>query len=186
MIRKHGVSAARPFGSRGFARLSERSSVRRVQGEEQQPEETPKERADRELIELLNELRVVLPGVTVLFAFLLAVPFAKGWAEVTSFQRDVFLVAFLATGVAIVFLAAPSSYHRLTFRAGNKERLVEMGSRLTIAGIAASAVALEAAVLLVVDFVLSRDAAIAATAGFAVLLLFLWYGLALYGRLRGR
>src|ERR1700758_3067808 len=99
-------------------------------------DESPKERADRELIELLNELRVVLPGVTVLFAFLLAVPFAKGWSEVTPFQRDVFLVAFLATGVAVAFLTAPSSYHRLRFRAGNKARLVETASRLTIVGIA--------------------------------------------------
>jgi hypothetical protein len=156
-----------------------------VAGEEQQPEETPKERADRELIELLNELRVVFPGVTVLFAFLLAVPFAKGWAKVTPFQRDVFLVAFLATGTAVVLLTAPSSYHRLRFRAGNKERLVHTGNRLTIAGIAAFAVALEAAVLLVVDYVLSRGAAIAAVSGFTALVLFLWYGLPLYGRLRG-
>jgi hypothetical protein len=154
--------------------------------DEQREDESPKERADRELIELLNELRVVLPGVTVLFAFLLAVPFAKGWSRVTTFQRDVFLVAFLATGIAILLLAAPSSYHRLRFRAGDKEHLVEMGSRLTNAGIAVSAVALEAAVMLVVDFVLSRGAAIAATVGFGVLLLLLWYGLAGYDRLRGR
>ncbi len=149
-------------------------------------EETPKERANRELIELLNELRVVLPGLTVLFAFLLAVPFAKGWATVTTFQRDVFLVAFLATGVSVAFLTAPSSYHRLRFRAGNKEHLVRIGNRLTIAGIAASAVALEAVVLLVVDYVVSRGPAIAATAGFGASLLVLWYGLPLYARLRGR
>jgi hypothetical protein len=154
--------------------------------EQTEQEETPKERADRELIELLNELRVVLPGVTVLFAFLLAVPFAKGWSQVTTFQRDVFLVAFLATGVAVAFLTTPSSYHRLRFRAGDKEQLVETGSRLTIVGIAAFAVALEAVMMLVVDFVLSRGAAIAATAGFAVLLLWLWFGLPLFGRLRGR
>jgi len=155
-------------------------------GEQTRQGETPKARADRELIELLTELRVVLPGVTVLFAFLLAVPFAKGWSRVTTFQRDVFLVAFLATGVAVAFLTAPSSYHRLRFRAGDKERLVQTGSRLTIVGIAAFAVALEAVVMLVVDFVLSRGAAIAATAGFAVLVVWLWFGLPLSGRLRGR
>jgi Family of unknown function (DUF6328) len=147
-------------------------------------DETPKERADRELIELLNELRVVLPGVTVLFAFLLAVPFAKGWSRVTPFQRDVFLVAFLATGVAVALLTAPSSYHRLRFREGNKEHLVHVGNKLTIAGIAAFAVALEAAVLLVIDYVLSLEAAIAATAGFTALVAVLWYGLPLYARLR--
>jgi amino acid transporter len=148
--------------------------------------ETPKERANRELIELLNELRIVLPGVTVLFAFLLAVPFAKGWSRVTEFQRDVFIVAFLATGVSVAFLTAPSSYHRLRFRSGDKERLVRAGNRLSIAGIAAFAVALEAVVLLVVDYVVSSGAAIAATVGFALLVVGLWYGLPLYGKFRGR
>lgn len=148
--------------------------------------ETAKQRADRELIELLNELRVVLPGVTVLFAFLLAVPFAKGWARVTPFQRDVFLVAFLATGIAVALLTAPSSYHRLRFRVGNKEHLVQTGNRLAIAGIAAFAVALEAVVLLVIDYVLSLAAALGATTGLTLLVVVLWYALPLYGRLRGR
>src|ERR1700757_1951012 len=110
----------------------------------QRDQETPTERANRELIELLNELRVVLPGVTVLFAFLLAVPFAKGWPKVTPFERDVFVVAVIATGVSIVFLTARSSYHRLRFRHGDKQRLVLIGNRLAILGIAAFAVALEA------------------------------------------
>jgi amino acid transporter len=148
-------------------------------------DETPKERADRELIELLNELRVVLPGVTVLFAFLLAVPFARGWTTVTRFQRDVFLVAFLATGVAVAFLTAPTSYHRLRFRAVNKEHLVRVGNRLTILGIAAFAVSLEAVVLLVIDYVVSLDAAIGATTGFALLVVVLWYGIPLSGKRRG-
>src|SRR5215471_9948851 len=141
-----------------------------------QDEETPKERADRELIELLNELRVVLPGVTVLFAFLLAVPFAKGWTRVTAFQRDVFVVAFLAAAVSVALLTAPSSYHRLRFRHGNKERIVRIGSRLAIAGIASFAVSLEAVVLLVMDFVLSRGAAIAAAAALLAIVAVLWYG----------
>ena len=149
-------------------------------------DETPKERADRELIELLNELRIVLPGVTVLFAFLLAVPFAKGWAKVTTFQRDVFLVAFLATGVSVAILTAPSSYHRLRFRQGNKEHLVRVGNRLTIAGIAASAVSLEAVVLLVMDAVLSLAAAIAAAVALFAVIASLWYGLALWAVLRDR
>jgi hypothetical protein len=156
--------------------------------EEQQErgDETPKERADRELIELLNELRVVLPGVTVLLAFLLAVPFAKGWPKVTPFQRDVFVVAFLATAVSVALLTAPSSYHRLRFRHGNKEHIVKVGNRLTIAGIAASAVSLEAVVLLVMDYVLSLGPAIAAAASlFGVVALF-WYGLAGAAVLRDR
>lgn len=149
-------------------------------------EETPKERADRELIELLNELRVVLPGVTVLFAFLLAVPFAKGWTRVTAFQRDVFAVAFLSTAVSVAFLTAPSSYHRLRFRHGRKEHMVRVGNRLSIAGIAASAVSLEAVVLLVTDFVLSLGAAIAAAASLFAVVVSLWYGLPLLAALRDR
>jgi amino acid transporter len=149
-------------------------------------DESAKERADRELIELLNELRVVLPGVTVLLAFLLAVPFAKGWPRVTPFQRDVFVVAFLSTAVSVALLMAPSSYHRLRFRQGNKERMVRVGNRLAIAGIAASAVSLEAVVLLVIDFVLSRDVALAAAAALFALVAVLWYGLPLLAAARDR
>ena len=149
-------------------------------------DETPRERVNRELIELLNELRVVLPGVTVLFAFLLAVPFAKGWPKVTPFERDVFLVAVLATGVSIAFLTAPSSYHRLRFRQGDKERIVKVGNRLSIIGIAAFAVALEAVILLVVSYVLSRGAGIAAGAVVGGLVLSLWYGLPLAAAMRER
>ena len=154
--------------------------------ERREQEETPKERADRELIELLNELRVALPGVTVLLAFLLAVPFAKGWSRTTAFQRDVFVVAFLATAVSVALLTAPSSYHRLRFRHGNKEHIVKIGNRLTIAGIAASAVSLEAVVLLVMDYVLSLGAAIAAAASLFAVVATFWYGLAGWAVLRGR
>jgi len=155
--------------------------------DERPPEhETAKERADRELIELLNELRVVLPGVTVLLAFLLAVPFAKGWPRVTSFQRDVFVVAFLSTAVSVALLTAPSSYHRIRFRQGNKEQMVRIGNRLSIAGIAASAVSLEAVVVLVMDFVVSRGAAIAAAAALFAVIASLWYGLPLVAALRDR
>ena len=149
-------------------------------------EESPQERANRELAELLNELRVVLPAVTVLLAFLLAVPFAKGWTRVTDFQRDVFLVAFLSAAVSVAFLAAPSSYHRLRFRQGDKAKMVKVGNRLAIAGIAVSAVSLEAVVLLVTDFVLSRGAAIAAASSLLAVVLLLWYVLPLWAAFRDR
>ena len=156
-------------------------------GEEPEPQnETPKERANRELIELLNELRIVLPGVTVLFAFLLAVPFANGWKRVTPFQRDVFVVAFLSTAVSVAFLTAPSSYHRIRFRRGNKEHMVRVGNRLSIAGIAASAVALEAVVLLVMDAVVSLGAAIVSAGSLFVVVATLWYALPLRAVLRDR
>lgn len=162
------------------------SSVQPVTEEGRQEDETPKERADRELIELLNELRVVLPGVSVLLAFLLAVPFAQGWSRVTDLQRDEFVVAFLATAVSVALLTAPSSYHRLRFRHGDKEHMVRIGNRLSIAGIAASAVSLEAVVLLVMDYVLSLEAAIAAAASLFGVVGLLWYGLPLAAALRDR
>jgi hypothetical protein len=152
--------------------------------EEARLDETPKERADRELIELLNELRVVLPGVTVLLAFLLAVPFAKGWPKVTPFERDVFVVAFLAAAVSVMLLTAPSSYHRIRFRHGDKEHMVKIGNRLALAGIAAFSVALEAVVLLVMTYVVSKTAGFIAVATLAVVVGTLWYGLPLWAAAR--
>src|SRR5438093_3337436 len=96
--------------------------------------EGEKQRVDRELIELLNELRVALPGVQVLFAFLLIVPFSNGFSEVTSLQRDAYFGAFLCTALATALLIAPSTYHRLHFRALNKEQLIFTSNRLSIAG----------------------------------------------------
>jgi Family of unknown function (DUF6328) len=147
--------------------------------------ETPKERHDRELIELLNELRVALPGVQVLFAFLLAVPFAQGWKSVTPFQKDVFVVAFLGAGISSALLIAPSPIHRIGWRVSDKEHIVAVSNMLTIAGLTCLALAITSTVLLVMDYVFSRGAAIAATAVVAVLFATTWYGLALYLRLRG-
>ena len=89
---------------------------------------------DRELIELLNELRVALPGVQVLFAFLLIVPFSNGWDQVTEVQRYVYFVAFLCAAISSAFLIAPSTYHRLRWREGDKEHMLVTANRLAIAG----------------------------------------------------
>src|SRR5216117_1330661 len=147
-----------------------------------QRDETPKERHDRELIELLNELRVALPGVQVLFAFLLAVPFANGWQRVTDFQRDVFFVAFLCTAAATILLIAPSTYHRLRWREHDKEHMLVTANRLTIAGSAFLALAMIAVVLLITDLLFSLGWAIAATALIAVAFGWFWYGLPLLRR----
>jgi hypothetical protein len=159
-----------------------------VSGDDQdrgaEPGESPKAKHDRELIELLNELRVALPGAQVLFAFLFILPFTNGWTDTTPFQRALFLAAFLATGASLALLMAPSAYHRLCWRVEDKGRIVTISSWLAIAGIFVLAVALVAGVLLVTDFILSRAAAVAATASIAVVLLVLWYGLALTSRER--
>ena len=151
-----------------------------------EPGESPKEEHNRQLIELLNELRVALPGVQVLFAFLLAVPFAQGWKRVTPFQKNVFFVAFIATALSSALMIAPSSYHRLLWRTGNKQRIVETSNKLMIAGLFALAVAIEAVVLLVTDYIFARTAAIATTVCVGVFFAVFWYGLALGTRLRDR
>ena len=151
-----------------------------------EPGESPKEQHDRELIELLNELRVALPGVQVLFAFLLAVPFAQGWKQVTEFQRDVFFIAFLATTVSSALMIAPTSYHRLRWRDEDKGRIVQISNRLTIAGLVALLVAIAAVVLLVTDYIFEKTTAVATTAAVVAIFVAFWYGLPLYSRLRRR
>jgi hypothetical protein len=147
-----------------------------------QHEESPKERSNRELIELLNELRVALPGVQVLFAFLLAVPFAQGWRRVTSFQKDVFFAAFLSTALSSLFLIAPSAYHRIGWRITDKGRIVRTSNRLTLAGLAFLAMAIESVVLLVTDYIFERTTAIVMTALLGLGFVIVWLVLPLRER----
>jgi hypothetical protein len=137
-------------------------------------DETPDERADRNLVELLQELRVALPGVQVLFAFLLTVPFAPRFADVTAFQEKVYFGTLLASSVASAFFIAPTAYHRLNFRRSDKEHIVEVSSRLTLCGITALGVAMVGAVVLVTDFLFGLTTVVVATALVAGLFLTLW------------
>jgi Family of unknown function (DUF6328) len=139
-------------------------------------------RQDRELIELLNELRVALPGVQVLFAFLLAVPFTQRWEQTTELQRDVFFAAVLSATAATVLLIAPSTYHRLRFRQGDKEQMLKTANRLTIAGTVFLALAMTCVVFVVTDVVFSTGAAIGVTAFTALAFAWFWYGLPLSRR----
>jgi hypothetical protein len=95
--------------------------------------EDKKERVNRELIELLNELRVALPGVQVLFAFLLTVPFAQRFGAVSDLQRAVYFVALISTAVASVLFITPTAYHRLRWREPDKEGMLFTANRLAIA-----------------------------------------------------
>jgi amino acid transporter len=134
---------------------------------------------DRELIELLNELRVALPGVQVLFAFLLIVPFSNGWDKVTDVQEYVYFVAFLCAAIASAFLIAPSTYHRLRWREGDKEHMLVMANRLAIVGAAFLALGMTATVFLITD-VLFDNAWAAVVAGLVGgTFAWLWFGLAL-------
>jgi hypothetical protein len=149
-------------------------------------DESPKQRHDRELIELLNELRVALPGVQVLFAFLLAVPFSSRFGTVTQFEKVTFFVALVATALSSALLIATPSFHRLRFRVEDKGRIVTLGNTLSIAGFFALAVAMVAAVLMVATFLFGKAAGVATAASIAVVIVSLWYGLALRAYLEER
>jgi high-affinity Fe2+/Pb2+ permease len=137
--------------------------------------ETEKERIDRNLIELLNELRVALPGVQVLFAFLLVLPFSQGFADVTDFQKIVFLVTLLATALSAIMLIAPSMHHRLQFREGNKAEILRDANRLAVLGMTSLAVAMVGAVMLITDFVFDSDTMIVVVAAVSLTFLIVWY-----------
>jgi hypothetical protein len=130
---------------------------------------------DRELIELLNELRVALPGVQVLFAFLLAVPFSQRFGSVSDLQRNAYFVALLATLVSSALLIAPSAQHRLQWREKDKERLLEVSNRLAIAGIGVLALAMTTVVFLVTDVLFEGPLAAIVTAVSALVFAELWY-----------
>ena len=147
--------------------------------------ESKKERVDRELIELLNELRVALPGVQVLFAFLLTVPFSNGWRRVTEFQKDVFFVSILLTAASTAFLIAPSAYHRLNWRKHDKERMLATSNHLAIVGIGLLALAMAGVILLVTDVVINQRWAAVVAALSAAMFGWLWYGLPLVRRMEG-
>ena len=148
--------------------------------------ESEEQRRNRELIELLNELRVALPGVQVLFAFLLAVPFANGFPKLGKLDRDIFFVAFISTALSTVALIAPSSYHRLRWRQHDKERMLVASNALTIVGLALLAVAITCTVFVITDFLFHRTWAAVFTAIVAAAFLILWYGLPLAALLRDR
>jgi Family of unknown function (DUF6328) len=144
--------------------------------------ETPDERADRNMSELLQELRVALPGVQILFAFLLAVPFQQRFEQVSQFQKSTYFATLLLSAVATAFLISPSAYHRLNFRRRDKEYLVEIAGRFMVIGMAALALAMTGAVMFVTDE-LFRETAVAVTAA-AVALMFalLWFVMPLLRR----
>jgi uncharacterized RDD family membrane protein YckC len=152
--------------------------------EEPDRSEEEQEQLNRQLGELLNEVRVAMPGVQVLFAFLLSVPFQQRFAAVNDFQRDVYLVSLLAAATATAFLVAPTAYHRIAFRQHEKEQIVRMGSRQVVFGLVALAVAMNCAVLLVTDVLFRATTTIVVVASVASLFAWLWFGVGVWRRWR--
>ncbi|HSX21562.1 MAG TPA: DUF6328 family protein [Gaiellaceae bacterium] len=143
-----------------------------------EPGESPKQRHDRELGELLQELRVALPGVQVLFAFLLAVPFSSGYRKVTQFEKVTFFVSLIATALSSALLIATPSFHRLRFRVEDKGHIVQLGNKLAISGFFFLAVAMVAALVVVSSFLFGKTAGIATGASVGAVFATLWYGFA--------
>lgn len=143
---------------------------------------------EREWIEFLNEIRTALPGVQVLFGFLLVVPFNPGFRGLSEEIRLVYLVCFVTTAAASAFLIAPAVYHRLHWRREihDKDQMMRSCNRLAIVGTLLLAVAMTTAVFCVSSLVAPGAAAVTITAGAGVLFFWLWFGLPLTRRRRER
>lgn len=113
------------------------------------PDETPETRADRNLEEMLQGLRVALPGVQLIFAFLLIVPFQRRWGELTDTEQAIYFGTLLCTATSTVLLIAPTARQRLRFRGGDKEWIVVSSHRLVVAGLVVLGLAMAGVVLLV-------------------------------------
>jgi Flp pilus assembly protein TadB len=138
-------------------------------------EETELERYDRNLTELMGELRVALPGVQVLFAFLLVAPFNQRFGHTTTFERDLYFAALLCTLLSSILLIAPTVIHRLEFRRGRKDYVVTAGNRLTIAGLVVLAVAMTCAIALVTHYLFGAATATATTAVAVLAFSLIWF-----------
>ena len=147
-------------------------------------DETEEERLDRNLNELLQGLRVAQPGVQVLFAFLLVVPFQQGWAKVTQFEKTVYYVTLLLTASACVCLIAPSARHRMRFRELDKEWVVRTSNRFAIAGLGFMGAAICGVLLLLTSVVYDGSVVGIVPAAFAALIIWTWFGAPLVRDLR--
>jgi len=134
------------------------------------------DKQDRQMMELLNELRVALPGVQFLLAFLLTVPFAQGFERITSTQKTLFYAALLATAASTIFLIAPSATHRLRFHQSDRAFIIESANKYLIAGLAFLAVAIVLAIAVVTDFLWDGWVVWLFPGALAVLLVVFWFG----------
>ena len=143
-----------------------------------------KEDLDRELIELLNELRVTLPGVQVLFAFLLIVPFSQRFELINDLQKYAYIVALTFTALGSALLIAPTPYHRIRWRDQDKDAMLRLANRLALAGTVCVAIAMPCALFFVTDFLFKSPLpALLAALVIGVIVTF-WYALPLERELR--
>jgi hypothetical protein len=133
------------------------------------------DKRDRQMMELLNELRVALPGVQILFAFLLAVPFQQGFQRVTETQRNLYFATLMATCAATACLIAPSANHRVRFHKRDRAYLIESANRFLIAGLVFLGIAIVLAVILIADFLYDGVIVWVAPLLVGIVLLAVWF-----------
>jgi hypothetical protein len=161
--------------------LPEESNSKSVSGRRR--DESEEERLDRNLLELLNELRVALPGVQVLFAFLLTVPFSQRYSVLAPYQEKIYFGTLICSAAATACLIAPSVHHRVEFRMQDKHHIVLLANRLAIIGLAFLALAMTGVVLLITDLLYGAAVTAIVTAATALVFGLLWYGIPVRRRL---
>ncbi len=146
--------------------------------------EDEQERLNRQMIELLNELRVAMPGVQILFGFLLTVPFQQRFSQVNDFQQTVYFVTLVTAAAAAAFLIAPSAYHRVMFEQHDKPNIIHIGTAQLLVGLAALAIAMNGAVLLVTDVLFAAGTVTVTVVLLSTLYFTLWFGFGLVRRVQ--
>jgi hypothetical protein len=137
--------------------------------------ESEEQRADRNLSDLLQELRVALPGVQVLFAFLLTVPFTNRFDQLSDFEEKLYFGVLLCTALATVLLTAPTVGHRILFRRQQKEYIVKTANNLALIGLLLLALAISGAIALISNFLFGTETAIISTGVLMVAFAGFWY-----------
>jgi len=157
------------------------TATREPERREERSEED-QERLNRQMMELLNELRVAMPGVQILFGFLLTVPFQQRFAQVTDFQQTVYFATLVCAAIAAAFLIAPSAYHRVMFEQQDKPNIIHIGTGQFLIGLGALLLAMNGAVLLVTDWLFGAGTVAVTVALIASLYVSLWFGFGLVRR----
>lgn len=170
-----------------WRRAAGADSIRPMSGTPTPPptsRETPKQRRDRELVELLNELRLATPAVQLVFGFLLIVPFNSRFEEVGDVGRGLYVASLILTAVATILLVGASVQHRILFRRQFERRMLLTANRISLVGLTCLGAGMVSALLFVTEFVLGPGPAWLIAGGVALLLIGVWYVLPLV-RARG-
>lgn len=158
---------------------ADRSTEKQDERDSNDRHETEGQRLDRNVDEMLQELRVAQTGVQILFAFLLTITFQQRFPEITTFQRNVYVTTLILVALATALLIAPVSFHRIVFGQRQKRSLVKATNRLAIGGLVLLLLAVCGAVLLILDVVVGTRAAVVGTGGVAIWFVIFWYAIPL-------